>query len=226
VKSVNAHFSDDILSALLNEPIPGHGVFWSSVGGKSYPIPLRVLSFEQAYKALDPTYTKPAATTYASVLKTKFGAAIAAAHAVVPTAIVGEVAVAEGGADEPTDDDETAVGESFGFEGGGEIETPEAVEAPADVYAMYTSAAIRKVAADKALLEKLKTEKGVPWMGVQTPLKEALPDILDDRERNDIAFKLVTRFLDEVFGKGKWRTDRRTKVSGVGTTAWIVVVQQ
>src|SRR5437899_10046781 len=59
VKKVNAHFSDDSLSTLLNEPIPGHGVFWSSAGGKSYPIPLRVLSFEQAYSARDTAYKMP-----------------------------------------------------------------------------------------------------------------------------------------------------------------------
>ncbi len=96
VKNVNAHFSDDILSTLLNEPIPGHGVFWSSVGGKSYPIPLRVLSFEQAYKALDPTYTKAGVATFAEALKKRFSAAVAtaaaaaastAAAAVVPTLV-------------------------------------------------------------------------------------------------------------------------------------------
>ena len=69
VKKVNAHFSDDILSTLLNEPIPGHGVFWSSAGGKSYPIPLRVLSFEQAYSARDPEYKMPRAKTFAEELK-------------------------------------------------------------------------------------------------------------------------------------------------------------
>jgi DNA helicase HerA-like ATPase len=37
LRKANAHFSDDLLSALLNEPIPGQGVFWSSVGGKPYP---------------------------------------------------------------------------------------------------------------------------------------------------------------------------------------------
>src|SRR5438132_204182 len=37
LKKANAHFSDDLLSTLLNEPIPGHGVFWSGApGGKSY----------------------------------------------------------------------------------------------------------------------------------------------------------------------------------------------
>src|SRR5207247_329382 len=28
VKHANAHFSDDLLSVLLNEPIPGNGIFW------------------------------------------------------------------------------------------------------------------------------------------------------------------------------------------------------
>jgi len=53
-------------------------------------------------------------------------------------------------------------------------------------------------------------------MGVQTPLKDALPDIYGDQERNDIAFKLVTRFLDEAIGKNKWKTEKRPKVSGGG----------
>ena len=60
-------------------------------------------------------------------------------------------------------------------------------------------------------------------MGVQTPLMEALPDIYDDQERNDIAFKLVTRFLDEAIGKNKWKTEKRPKVSGGGLTTWIVL---
>lgn len=69
VKKANAHFSDDILSSLLNEPIPGHCVFWSSVGGKPYPLPLRVLSFEERYNPLDPSYTGEEAETFARILK-------------------------------------------------------------------------------------------------------------------------------------------------------------
>lgn len=72
VQRANAHFSTDILSTLLNEPIPGQGIFWSSVGGKAYPIPLRVLSFEHLYSALDPQYDKVATETFAQVLKEKF----------------------------------------------------------------------------------------------------------------------------------------------------------
>ena len=44
VRGANSHFSKDLLSSLLNEPIPGHGVFWSSAGTAQdpppYPIPI------------------------------------------------------------------------------------------------------------------------------------------------------------------------------------------
>ena len=55
VRNANAHFSNDLLSALLNEPIPGHGVFWSSVGGTPYPISIRVLWFDKMYAQRDPS---------------------------------------------------------------------------------------------------------------------------------------------------------------------------
>ncbi len=69
VQRANAHFSEDLLSALLNEPIPGQGVFWSSVGGKAYPISLRVLSFEDLFPALDLKYRREAADTFARELR-------------------------------------------------------------------------------------------------------------------------------------------------------------
>jgi hypothetical protein len=72
VKRANAHFSEDLLSALLNEPIPGQGTFWSSVGGKPYPVPIRVLSFEKIYQPIDLEYKRPAEDTYAKKLKSKF----------------------------------------------------------------------------------------------------------------------------------------------------------
>ena len=54
VKKANAHFSDDILSSLLNEPIVGQGVFWSSAkNDRAYPISLRVRSFEEQYGPRD-----------------------------------------------------------------------------------------------------------------------------------------------------------------------------
>jgi hypothetical protein len=68
LQKANAYFSQDILCMLLNEPLPGHAVFWSSVGGKPYPVSLRVLSFEHAYTCLDPYYDRPAIPTFAATL--------------------------------------------------------------------------------------------------------------------------------------------------------------
>jgi uncharacterized protein len=69
VQRANAHFSQDLLSALLNEPMPGQGVFWSSVGGKAYPVSVRVLSFEVMFQPLDPHYDQPAAATFAAAIR-------------------------------------------------------------------------------------------------------------------------------------------------------------
>ncbi len=64
LKKANGHFSDDILSTLLNEPLPGHGVLWSSVGEKSYPLSMRVQDFGQLVKCRDPNYSMSAGNTY------------------------------------------------------------------------------------------------------------------------------------------------------------------
>jgi hypothetical protein len=69
LKRANAHFSDDLLSSLLNEPIEGQGVFWSSVGGKPYPVSLRVESFEEQFTMLDPEYDRPAGKTVAQAIR-------------------------------------------------------------------------------------------------------------------------------------------------------------
>jgi DNA helicase HerA-like ATPase len=72
VQKANAHFSQDILGALLNEPIPGQGVFWSSAGGQPYPVSLRVLSFERKFAPLDPHYERTGSATYATELRDRF----------------------------------------------------------------------------------------------------------------------------------------------------------
>jgi hypothetical protein len=77
LKKANAHFSDDILSTLLNEPIPGHCVFWSSVQGKTYPISVRIMSFEQLYSVRDPDYNMPPSDTFAREMKEYFDESIA-----------------------------------------------------------------------------------------------------------------------------------------------------
>jgi uncharacterized protein len=71
-RSANAHFSRDILASLLNEPIPGQGIFWSSVAAAKFPVPLRVLSFEQIFPRADAEYNRPALESYAAGLRRKF----------------------------------------------------------------------------------------------------------------------------------------------------------
>ncbi len=66
LKRANSHFSDDLLSSLLNEPIPGQGIFWSSVEGKPYPISLRALSFEAMYSMRDKDYSAAPGRKYAA----------------------------------------------------------------------------------------------------------------------------------------------------------------
>ena len=74
VRRANAHFSNDLLSSLLNEPIVGQGVFWSSVdsgrgGSKPYPIPIRVFSFEHTVRIRDKVWEIGPVCNYASSLR-------------------------------------------------------------------------------------------------------------------------------------------------------------
>jgi hypothetical protein len=207
VKKANAHFSDDLLSTLLNEPIPGHGIFWSSAGGKSYPIPLRVLSFEQAYSVRDPKYGLPAAKTFAEQLKKRFLAAVSASRAATPAASMVTVVSSR---NDLFADDGNAQSSDGAF----------VAEAPEDILGTHSKAAIAKVAQDQTLLEKLRGN-GVPWKGVLVALEQALPDVLNDR--NKIAYDLVREFMNEIFGASKWQTERRQSTSGSGMTTWVVL---
>lgn len=49
LRRCNPHFSDDILSSLLNEPLVGAGYFFSLYTDKQYPIPFRPFDFRQRY---------------------------------------------------------------------------------------------------------------------------------------------------------------------------------
>ena len=63
LKNANGHFSNDILQSLLNEPIKGQGYFWSSESERSYPIPIRILPFEDKYKLITKTIETPKPST-------------------------------------------------------------------------------------------------------------------------------------------------------------------
>lgn len=95
LKRANAHFSDDLLATLLNEPLIGHGVFWSSAPGtdrsaRPYPLPVRVLSFEAEHRELrDPSYSLGPVDCYAARLRGRFRGALAAAASAGPAPAAG-----------------------------------------------------------------------------------------------------------------------------------------
>ena len=201
LKRANAHFSDDILSALLNEPIVGNGVFWSSAGGKSYPSPIRILSFEELYKPIDSKYDKKEGKTYALELKKKFGVAAEK----IPQAIKVEI--------------ETSSEQVIQVE---ENDLPEKAEPGMDYLEAYSSAAILSLKNDLEYITNLKA-KGQTWYGIKLHLKADLPDLINDKERDNIAHSLVPRALNDIFGVGNWTTEKRPKVNGEGMTKWVII---
>lgn len=70
LRTANGHFSEDILACLLNEPIEGQGVFWSSAGRSktTYPIPFRAYDFGDVYRRLDDGAAKAEISNYASAM--------------------------------------------------------------------------------------------------------------------------------------------------------------
>lgn len=205
VKHANSHFSDDILSSLLNEPIPGHGVFWSSAGkGKPYPLPIRVLSFEDAYKAQDPTYDRTPEDTYARRLRTKYDAILKEAE------------------QKFKEQAPVAASEEESLEG----EEAQTTEPDIDMLLFYTQKAAAAIQGDVTLMGKLRGG-GWPWAGVQEAIARALPNVMEESERKSLAYKIVPDVLDRVFGsqdKG-WKTEKRPKRKGEGLTTWVVVIE-
>jgi DNA helicase HerA-like ATPase len=197
LKRANAHFSDDILSALLNEPIEGNGVHWSSASGRSYPLPVRILAFEKLYSARDPEGKLGPAKTFATKMIAEFTAATGV---------------------EPEAPSEKAA-EEYGTPSG---EQPAPLE-PIDLLANYTQRAIEALKRDLKILSNFKSN-GVPWMAVQSTLEKALPTVIEPRERNDLAYNLVARAMNEVVGEHKWKTEKRSKKSGPGLTTYLIPI--
>lgn len=83
--------------------------------------------------------------------------------------------------------------------------------------------AIEAFNSDKQFINKLQNH-GVPWRGVQEKLKEGLPEHVNDR--NNIAFKLVPKAMNTVFGNQNtaWKTEKRPSKNGSGQTTWVVTL--
>lgn len=154
LKRANAHLSDDLLSSLLNEPIPGQGVFWSSVGGKPYPVSIRALSFERLFSMLDPDYNQRAGNTFAKVLYSVFEK--------------------DAKIDSLNTPDTTTISTQVDKQ-----ERPE----PVDVLVGIQSHAIDALRSDTQLMSKLESTEGAAWGTVKAFFLEHLPKHLDDKDQ-------------------------------------------
>lgn len=191
LKRANAHFSDDLLSSLLNEPIAGQGVFWSSVGGKPYPISLRASNFERQYHMLDKNYNAGAARTFASSL----GQSNRSTPAANPTSTSSELFSGETISEKAADEEPV----------------------PIDAKKSIEASAIEGLRNDDNTMSKLNREEGMPWKGVQISLEAALPEHLDDKSQ--FAYNLVPRALSKIFG-GKQDTKWKSYKANSGAT-WV-----
>ncbi len=183
LKRANAHFSEDLLSSLLNEPIPGQGVFWSSVGGKPYPVSIRALSFERLFSVRDPGYNQPAGNTFTRSLLGTFESDTQS-HS---TGSAGDSTTSR-----PTEPQE---------------DQPE----PIDVMANIEAQMFDSLRTDTGLMNKLESTEGTAWGSLKAFFKEQLPNHIDDRDQ--LAYHLVKKAMDNIFGAQNqaWETFKSEK---------------
>lgn len=182
VQRANAHFSQDLLATLLNEPIPGHGVFWSSAGGRAYPLPVRVLSFENMVTVRDPNYELGAVDTFASQLRKRHAEAMRTTAPTV-TSVASTLFPVQQGLD--------GIGTGSSYS----VETVEAE--PIDIVAELERLAVRAIQENVELVARLQAD-GVPWRRVLVTIEENLPPTIEDR--GEEAHRLVPRALTKIYG--------------------------
>lgn len=193
LQKANAHFSEDLLATLLNEPLVGHGVFWSSApgteqGARPYPIPVRVLSFDaKSFPTLDPDYDRAAPTsTFAVTTRELFQ---------------GRRAEARTAAEELSEE----TGQSH-TDGG----------AAAD----YRMAAIKYLRDTPDFTERVASGEGVRWGEVQGILRKKAPP--GESDKNQWAYEQVVPALTHLFGKQSegWEAFKRPNKDGKDIT-WV-----
>lgn len=187
LQRANAHFSDDLLSSLLNEPLVGQGLFWSSVKGNAYPVPLRILSFERMYRTRDPDYTLPAISCYATLLRQHVPSASSTAAG---TSLQAATAA----------DDEDA---------------PNLAETAPDTLRADTEKALATVEQDADVRRQVLQGSGIPWGVMMGKIQAALPASLrQDKNRiNRLVVQVTTRIAGGAQGQS-WETEQRTTLSG------------
>ena len=197
LKRANAHFSDDLLATLLNEPLIGHGLFWSSAPGtdrsaRPYPLPVRVLSFEAEHgERRDPSYTGAPVECYAAGLRDRFHAALGAAA----PAVLGAAAPAAA-----------------------------PFSAPVDAEQAYRRAAISALRERAEFGQGLSSGSGLAWGKVQAWLAQAAPPEEVVGDRFQWARGVVRPALLDILGPegSGWRTETHARPDKPGSSqTWI-----
>jgi hypothetical protein len=229
LQRANAHFSEDILSAVLNEPIAGQGVFWSSANQTPYPIALRALSFELLYAVRDPQGELGAVATFATQLTAEFArrtselvstiennraAAAATGSAAAGAASSGRdgaggpgASGAGGGADGAVSSDRDSAGgppASGAGDGAAGAWGSTNGEGGVDTLQLYKQLAFQHLRENTQMLKYLQSERGQHWRGIGDCLHSALPPDMPDAEQ--LAFSWVRDALDAVLGHDAWET--------------------
>lgn len=195
VRRANAHFSDDLLSSLLNEPLVGQGVFWSSVKGNAYPVPLRILSFERMHQTRDPGYSLAAVDNYATKLRDS--------GPLAPTAPPTAAAVAKSATNHAP------------LTPSGDEDGPDISVTPQDTLRSDTETAVAAVEKDSEVRQKVLQGDGIPWFVVMSKIEAMLPASLrQDRNRiNRLVAEVISRIAGGAQGKA-WVTGKREVKSG------------
>ena len=200
VKKANSNFSSDILSSLLNEPIPGNGVFWSSASGNAYPIPIRVLSFEEMYSPLDPNYNKKAENVYAKSMSENLRKELSemAKDTYTHRGVNVETGV-------------TAPGE----------------EERIDIMDIYVRQAVKNLSQDFEFMDKIKNY-GMPWFEIQKRIAQVQVGVSNEEEKFDLAYRLVSSVMNALSGgkqDDKWISEKRESKSRPGSmTTWVKIL--
>jgi hypothetical protein len=88
---------------------------------------------------------------------------------------------------------------------------------------LFKNNVIRSFRADQKFIKNLRLN-GLPWRAVQERLKEELPE--DIINRDDIAYRLVPKVMNAIFGRQNiaWMTEKRPSKGGKGFTTWIIII--
>ena len=219
LKRANAHFSDDLLATLLNEPLVGHGVFWSSAPGtdrhaRPYPLPVRVLSFEAEHRQLrDPGHQGAFLDgIYAARLRARFREALERA------------AGGAGPRDGAGLGDGDCLGDGAGLGNGAGPGGEDPVDAEMEM--VYRNAAVRRLRQREEFWERLRSNDGIRWGTVQRWIaKDAPEDVVGDpfQWARHVVKQALVELLHGPEGSG-WRTEARPHPGRPGASqTWILL---